>query len=30
LLQQHDYTLRVNAKEKEVGSQHLDRDTQFQ
>lgn len=30
LLQKHDDTLRVNAKEKEAGSQHPDRDTQFQ
>jgi hypothetical protein len=30
VLQKHDYTLRVNAKEKEAGSQHPDRDTQFQ
>jgi Rhodopirellula transposase DDE domain len=30
LLQQHDYALRVNAKEKEAGSQHPDRDMQFQ
>ncbi len=29
LLKQHDYALRVNAKEKEAGSQHPDRDTQF-
>jgi hypothetical protein len=30
LLRKHDYSLHVNAKEKEAGSQHLDRDTQFQ
>ena len=30
LLKKHDYALRVNAKEKEAGSQHPDRDTQFQ
>ena len=30
LLQKHDYALRVNAKEKEAGSAHPDRDTQFQ
>src|SRR6266403_6173034 len=29
LLKQHAYALRVNAKEKEAGSQHPDRDTQF-
>jgi len=29
LLKKHDYALRVNAKEKEAGSQHPDRDTQF-
>lgn len=30
LLKKHDYALRVNAKEKEAGSHHPDRDTQFQ
>ena len=30
LLYKHDYALRVNAKEKEAGSAHPDRDTQFQ
>jgi hypothetical protein len=30
LLKQHDDALRVNAKENEAGSQHPDRDTQFQ
>lgn len=30
LLKKHDYTLHVNAKEKEAGSQHPDRDRQFQ
>ena len=29
LLKKHDYALRVNAKEKEAGAQHPDRDTQF-
>lgn len=29
LLQKHDYSLRVNAKEKEARAQHPDRDTQF-
>lgn len=29
ILQAHDYALRVNAKEKESGSQHPERDTQF-
>lgn len=29
LRQKHDYALRVNAKEKDAGSQHPDRDTQF-
>jgi hypothetical protein len=30
LLKAHDYALRVNAKEKEGGSQHPERDAQFQ
>lgn len=30
LLAKHDYALHVNAKEKEAGSQHPDRDAQFQ
>jgi hypothetical protein len=30
LLKAHDYALRVNAKEKEAGSQHPERDAQFQ
>ena len=29
LLKRHDYALRVNAKKKEAGSQHPDRDAQF-
>jgi Rhodopirellula transposase DDE domain len=29
LLKKHDYSLRVNAKEKEASAQHPDRDTQF-
>jgi len=29
LLQKHDYALRVNAKKKEAGSQHPERDAQF-
>lgn len=29
LLKKHDYSLRVNAKEKESSSQHPDRDAQF-
>jgi hypothetical protein len=29
LLKKHDYALHVNAKEKEAGSQHPQRDTQF-
>jgi hypothetical protein len=29
VLRKHDYSLRVNVKEKEAGSQHPDRDTQF-
>ena len=29
LLKKHDYSLRVNAKEKEARAQHPDRDTQF-
>ena len=29
LLTKHDYSLRVNAKEKEARAQHPDRDTQF-
>jgi hypothetical protein len=29
LLKKHDYSLRVNAKEKEARSQHPDRDAQF-
>jgi hypothetical protein len=29
LLKKHDYARRVNAKEKEAGSQHPDRDMQF-
>ena len=30
LLKQHDYALHVNAKEKEAGAQHPQRDTQFE
>ncbi len=30
LLKKHDYAVRVNAKEKEAGAQHPDRDTQCQ
>lgn len=30
LLRKHDYSLHVNAKEKEASSSHPDRDTQFQ
>ena len=30
LLKKHDYALRVNAKEKEAGSQHPERNTQFE
>jgi hypothetical protein len=30
LLKKHDYVLRVNAKEKEAGSRHPDRNAQFQ
>jgi Rhodopirellula transposase DDE domain len=30
LLEKHDYALRVNAKEKEAGAQHPERDAQFQ
>ena len=30
LLKKHDYGLHVNSKQKEKGSQHPDRDTQFQ
>ncbi len=29
LLQKHDYSLRVNAKEQDASAQHPDRDTQF-
>ena len=29
LLHKHDYALRVNAKKKEAGSQHAERDAQF-
>jgi Rhodopirellula transposase DDE domain len=29
LLQKHDYALRVNAKKKEAGAQHPERDAQF-
>lgn len=30
LLRKHDYSLRVNAKEKEPGAQHPDRNQQFE
>src|SRR4029453_18513189 len=30
LLKKHDYSLQVNAKQKEAGSQHPQRDRQFQ